>query len=118
MTNKNYVVKIINSPVHSNLEIAGDLVIKLHVPYSKKLVTVKINPNIMEYKSEVAKNVKQSMKTIDTDETQTLNFDFDKNNIHEIEIQGKNYRIKLENIGVTKEDGQEFPTFEFLITET
>lgn len=117
MIDKIYNVKIINSPSHSNLEVAGGLVIKLHVPYSDKNVTVKINPNLMEYKEKVNDNLRQVSMSLDTKETKILNFDFQKNNIQNIAYENKNYEIKLMSIGKVSEQGQDFPTFEFMITE-
>lgn len=117
MVGKIYNVKINNSPSHSNLEVAGNLVIKLHVPYSNEKVTIKVNPNITEYKEKAGNNVRQYTEIADTDETKTLSFDFHKNNIHNITISGKNYKIRLLNIGTALEQGQNFPYFEFYVEE-
>ena len=117
MANKIYNVKITNSPFHSNLEVAGDLVFKLHVPYSDKDVTVKLNPNLVEYKEKISSNLRQYAKSLDTKDTITLMFDFQKNNVKNIAFEDKNYEIKLMNIGKMSEQGQDFPTFEFMVTE-
>lgn len=117
MAGKIYNVKIINSPSHSNLEIAGDLVIKLHAPYSDKNVTIKINPNLVAYKEKITDNLQQYAKSFDIKDTKTLMFDFQKNNLHNITLENKNYEIKLMNIGKVSEQGQDFPTFEFMVSE-
>ena len=86
------------SPFHPELEVIGDLVIKLHVPYSDKKVTIKVNPNITEYKKKMSNNVRQYTETTDIAETKILSFDFQKNNVHTIMINGKNYKIRLLNM--------------------
>ena len=40
-------VKIICSPFDSDTEIVGDMVMKLHVPYSENDVTIQFNPKIL-----------------------------------------------------------------------
>ncbi len=117
MTSKIYNMKIINSPSHSSLEVAGELVIKLHVPYSDNNVTVKINPNLVEHKEKITDNLRQVSIFLDTKDTKTLMFDFQKNNAHNITFENKNYEIKLMSIGKVSEQGQDFPTFEFMVIE-
>lgn len=115
MQNTIWNIRLIASPFHSNLEIAGELVIKLHVPYSKDMVTIKINPNITEYQDNKGGNIRQLSISKDTDETKTLQFDSKNNNIHKIKIGNDNYEIRLMNMGKVNEQGQDFPTFEFLV---
>ena len=110
-------IKIIASPFHPNLEIAGDLIIKLHVPYSDEDVTVKINPNIVDDKEKITGNIRQFDVCVDTKDTKTLTFDFQKKNIHHITFENQNYEIKLMNIGKVPEQGQSFKTFEFSVTK-
>jgi len=115
-------IKIVSSPFTSNLEVVGDFVMKLHMPYSKDMVTIKINPNITDYedrpriKSQDFK-VRQAAVYQDTDETQTLTFDFKENNVQKITIGNKSFEIKLLHIGKQKIKEQDFPEFEFLVTE-
>jgi len=119
MAGKIHNIKIINSPSNSNLEVAaaGNLVVKLHSPYSDSNVTVKINPNLIEYEDKIGNNVRQYAVSVNMEDTKTLMFDFKKNNIHKINLKNKNYEIKLMNIGKISEQGQDFRTFEFMITE-
>jgi len=117
MANKIHNVKIINSPFHPNIEVAGDLVIKLHVPYSDENVTVKINPNLVAYNEKISDNLRQYTKSFDTKDTKTLTFDFQKNNVNNITFANKSYEIKLMTIGKISEQGQNFPTFEFAVNE-
>ena len=117
MAGKIYNVKITNSPSNSNLEVAGDLVIKLYVPYSDDSVTIKINPYLKEYKEKVTDNLRQYTEFRDTKDTKTLLFDFQNSNVNEINCENKNYEIKLMNIGKVSENGKDFKTFEFMISE-
>ena len=117
MSAKIYNIKITPTPSHDLFAIAGDLVIKLQAPYSDTDVTIKVNPNIVEYKDKISDNLRQLSVSKDTDETKTLMFDFQKNNIHNLRMADKNYEIKLMHIGEVVEQGQSFKTFEFMVTE-
>ncbi len=110
-------IKIIHSPFQPSMEVAGDLVVKLHAPYSDKTVTVQINPNTVEYKESPAKNVRQFSLSTETSDTRTLEFDFFKNKIRKLELNNKKYEIELIDIGKVKLDGQDFPTFQFKVKE-
>jgi len=114
---KTYSVIITNSPFEPNLQKAGDLIIKLHVPYSKDQVTVKINPNIIKHDDAPQPNTKQVYIYSDNAETLTLNFNFKSNKIQKIKVGTKDYEIKLMKISFSKSHGQEFPTFEFQVIE-
>lgn len=115
---KIYNITITNSPFESNLQIAGDLVIKLHVPYSKDQVTVKINPNITAYDDKPGSSMRQISASLDTNETVTLSFDFNTKKMHKVKFGSKNYEIQLMNIGTKKEGEQNFPIFEFQVIES
>lgn len=110
-------IKIINSPFQPNLEISGDLVLKLHAPYSDKHVTIQINPNIVNYEESPVKNVKHVSMSTSTFETKTLQFDFLKNKIQKLRLNDKNYEIELIDIGKINQSGQDFPTFHFKVRE-
>jgi hypothetical protein len=61
------LVKIYQSPFRSALEVAGDVVVKLHVPYSATAVTVQISPNVQGYHEHLgpaAGRVRQVMVTV------------------------------------------------------
>lgn len=115
-------VKIINSPFSPNMEIVGNFVMKSHFPYSDSLVTIKINPNITHYEDKPKAEsphvkIRQVAEYQDTDETKTLTFDFKENNVQKIVMGNKSFEIKLLHIGKQKIKGQDFPEFEFLVTE-
>lgn len=117
-------IKIVNSPFTSNLEVVGDFVMELKDIYNDSMVTIKINSNITHYEDQPkvvdpSINIRQIKVSKDTEDTQNLTFDFQKNNIQKIKIGDKNFEIKLLNIGKFKTEGQdqEFSEFEFLVTE-
>ncbi len=114
------LIKIRCSPLHSNVEVIEDLVVQLHAPYSKTEVNLQINPNIIDFKENIDQKhikIKQRTVTKSTDQTKFLKFDFKENNVHKVEVCGKNYEIKLMQIAEEDFQGQKFPYFEFLITK-
>jgi len=113
-------VRIKCSPFTSNLEVAEDIVLKLHVPYSDKDVTIQINPNIQDYKENDDKpgvKIRQVMLTTPTDETQTLKFDFANMKTQKIVVGKMAYKIELLEIGKEEIQGQKFPYFDFSVSK-
>lgn len=114
------LIKIVQSPFTPALEVAEDLVIKLHVPYSDSSVTIQVNPNIQDYQenadTERAK-VRQVIVTTPTDQTKVLSFDFANNKKHKINIEGCDYEIELMNIGKENIQNQDFPFYEFNVSK-
>ena len=114
------LIKLVNSPFNSNIEIAGNIVLSIHVPYSDRDVTIQVNPNVQDYaenNDQPGVQVRQIMVTTPTDQTKTLHFDFENDNIQKTTIDGREYEIKLMQIGKQNLQGQDFPYFEFLIKE-
>ncbi len=112
------LVKIASSLVNPSMEIVGNIIINLHVPYSEKDVTIQINPNIQDYQENVSLpgiDIRQMLVTTSTDETKELKFDFKENNTQKIQVNEDTYEIKLMHIGKEKMEGQDFPFFEFLV---
>jgi len=112
------LIKLVNSPFNSNIEIVGDIVLSTHVPYSERDVTIQVNPNVQDYAENNDQHgiqVRQVMVTTSTDQTKTLHFDFGSDNIQKTVVDGKEYEIKLMQIGKENLQGQDFPYFEFLI---
>ena len=112
-------VKISCSPFVPSIETVGNMVMKLHVPYSADLVTVQFNPSIQEYQDNIDNpnaQVRQLMISTSTSQTRTEQFDFKKNNVKNIDVGGTVYTIKLMNIGKENLQGQDFPFFEFFVT--
>lgn len=115
-------VKIVSSPFAPDVETIEVFMMKLHFPYSESMVTIKIDPNIVEYEeqqknSDPNVSVRQFFVSQDTDQTQILDFDFGDKNSREVVIGNRSFEIKLLNVGKVKTGGQDFPEFEFLVTE-
>lgn len=114
------IVRISNSPYIPNLEVVYNLVIKLHVPYSEKEVTVMFNPNIQDYQKKSDKSgveVSQYMLTTPTDQTQKIKFDLESNKIKVVQVENEKYQIELMKIGKEQLQGKDFPFFEFSISK-
>jgi len=112
-------IKIINSPFNPPLEVVDKICIKIHVPCSDDMVTLKIDTNITDY-TEQEKNdgveVRQAMVTEDTKHTKTVQLNLQDDKERQVEIDGEIYKIKLISIGKEKIEGQEFPYYELNIT--
>lgn len=118
-------VKFVFSPLLPNVEVVDSFTAKVSIPYTDKMVTLQIDPNVMHYEDKPEQQspdiqVRQTMVSQGTKDTQTLTFDFQENNIKKIHIDNKNYSIKLMSIDKQKVegmDGQEFPVFEFFVEQ-
>lgn len=114
------LIKIVQSPFNPALEVAEDIVIKLHVPYSDTSVTIQVNPNIQDYREKADTGhaqIRQVMRTIPTDQTRVLTFDLVNNKKHKINIEGCDYEIELTKIGKENIQGQNFPFYEFNVSK-
>lgn len=117
---KQYSVKLNVSPFEPGIEIAGDLVIKMHVPYSDQIATIQVNPNITDHRPSAdvpGMKIRQVTETRETSETQTLQFELKKRTTHQIAVGQKMYVIELVNIGYTEKEGQKFKSYEFEVIE-
>lgn len=113
------LVRLTNSPFTPPVEVVDELVITLHVPYTEKNVTVRLNPNIQDYQEKDDRpgvKVRQVMQAIPTDQTQEIKFDFGKNKVKLALIENKKYQIELTQIGKENVQGHCFPFFEFLVS--
>lgn len=115
-----YSVKLTISPFQPSIEVAGDLVIKMHVPYSDQMATVQVNPNITDYRAIAdAPNLKvrQVTESSSMSDTLTLRFELGRQTLHKITIGGKTYLIELLKIGPAEQHGQKFKSYEFKVCE-
>ncbi len=113
-------IKITQSPFNPSLEIVDDVVVKLHVPYSDKSVTIQINPNIQEYQENAGTEnaqVHQLIETTLTDQTKTFKLDLQNNKKKKFSIGGGNYEIELTTIGKEKIQDQDFLYYEFNVSK-
>jgi hypothetical protein len=111
-------VKLSASPFQPYKEAVDDILMELSQPYSKKKVTILINPNIQVYKEKADIPVikeRQASASVVTDETIRLLFDFKVNTVHRVTIQNRNYEIRLMTIDTENIKGQEFLYFEFFV---
>jgi len=94
---------------------AGDLIIKLQPPYSENEVNLMISPNVTLYekgKEGPDFSIGPTIMSKHSRDTKILKFDFENNNTQSIQIDDKNYEIKLMSIN------KDHPlSFEFLIKE-
>lgn len=112
-------VRIANSPISPGIEVVGDMVMSVHVPWSKDDVTMIFNPALIGYKEEADKpgiGLRQLKVMQNTADTVTARFDFRTHNEQTILISGVQYVVRLLAIGSELYDGQKFPAFEFLVT--
>ena len=117
MSQKEHFITLVASPFQPALEVAGNLPIKLHAPYSDKNVTIQIGAETVDYKEAPQANVRQVMVSKSTGDTQTLSFDFSNKKIKKVNFDNKKYEIELIDIGKKNEKGQDFPAITFKITE-
>lgn len=113
------LVKLTMSPFSPSLEVVDKMVMKVHVPYSEEMVTMQFNPNIQDYKEQADKpgiQVRQFTFSTSTDQTRTLPFDFKGNNVQDVTVENKKYKVKLMTIGKEPIQGQKFLYFEFFVT--
>ena len=84
-----------NSPT---IEIAFNLAVKLHIPYSQNDVTIQINPSIEDYIENADQpnmDIRHITVSKTTDETQTLKFDLSSNKVKEINFRDQKYKFEL-----------------------
>lgn len=114
------LIKIVQSPFNSAIEVVEDIVIKLQAPYSDTSVTVQVNPNIQDYREKADTEhaqIRQVIMTTPTDLTRVLSFDLASNKKHKINIEGCNYEIELTNIGKENIQNQNFPFYELNVSK-
>lgn len=114
-------ITIVDSPFQPAMESAFGIVLMVRSPRSTRSVTVMVNPAAADYQAHPVDTpqvqVRQSSVMQYTGETLELFFDFDGEPIHRIEVAGQPYDLRLMNIGRVSQDGQEFPSYEFMITQ-
>lgn len=114
------LIKIISSPFTPPIEVVGNIVIKIHMPYSDKDVTIQVNSSVEDYtenNDQPSTKVRQVVVTSSTDDTRTVKLDFENNNIQVVDVGGEQYEIKLMNISKENLDNQDFPCFEFFVKQ-
>ena len=113
------LIKLVMSPFNPNLEVVGDIVLMISVPYSDKDVTLRVATNVQDYQERADTpngKVRQVMVTTSTSDTRTIKFDLSGNSTHKFELGGTTYEIKLMGIGQEKLENQNFRYYEFRVT--
>ena len=112
-------ITIIDSPFQPAMETAFGIVLMVRSPRSKSSVTVIVNPAAEDYQTHTVDSppVRQGALMRYTEETQELFFDFDGAAAHHINIVGRDYEIRLMAIEHVNQDGQDFPTYEFMVSQ-
>src|SRR5687768_14620039 len=110
-------VKIILSPFTHNVEIVENFIIKIGVDYSDTEVNVTIDPNIQAYEEKKdGQGIELSQFIVSkTKDTKDLKFNLEENKVHDISIDGRNFEIKLQEIGSEKVEEIYTPKFKFFI---
>jgi hypothetical protein len=86
-------IRIVQSPFNPPLEVVDDIVVNLHIPhmpYSKKHVTVQVNPNVQNYPEDAEAThvqVRQVIVAVPTDQTKVVLLDFGDNKKKRFEIE-------------------------------
>ena len=110
------LVKLYISPSKPNVEVAGDIVLKTHVPYSDTTVTIQVNPSIEEFHEQLPKTGQPSVRNLmfsrNTNETRTLAFDLNGTRKHRTTVDSNQYEIELLAIEPL---GQNQRAFEFRV---
>ena len=116
------IIKILLSPFEPDMEEAYNLIFQIFPPYGETFLNLIINPNITNYAENADINpdikIRQVVVSENTSETIELYMDFGDNNEKTFEMNGKSYTLKLLNIDKENIKGQDFPFFEFSISET
>lgn len=115
----NKIIKVVASPFTPSLEVADKIVVKIHVPYSERNVTIQICPNVQEYVESAdtsAAQIRQVSITTPNDQTTTLSFDLNGNKKKSVTAEGTEYEIELLGIGKEEIQGHLFPCFEFNVS--
>jgi hypothetical protein len=113
-------IRLVQSPFNPPLEVVDDIVVNLHVPCSKTQVTIQVNPNVEHYPEEAEAThvqVREVIVAVPNDQTKVVLLDFDENKKKRFEMENKNYDIELVSIGKRKIQNQNFPVFEFDVSD-
>lgn len=113
-------IRLVQSPFNPPLQAVDGIVLNLHAPCSTEQVTIQVNPNVEQYPEDAeAANVQVRPVKVaaPTDQTKVVLLDFGHNKKRRIEIEDKRYDIELVSIGKQKIENQNFPVFEFDVSD-
>ena len=113
-------ISIVQSPFNPPLEAVDDIVLNLFKPCSTKQVTIQVNPNTEHYPEDAGAEHLQVREVIvprPTDQTKVVLLDFGVNKKKRFEMENKSYDIELVSIGNKKIQNENFPVFEFDVSD-
>lgn len=113
-------IRLVQSPFNPPLEVVDDIVVNLHMPCSKTQVTIQVNPNVENYPEDAEAThvqVREVTVAVPTVHTKVVLLDFGVNKKKRFEMENKNYDIELVSIGEKKIQNQDFPVFEFEVSD-
>jgi hypothetical protein len=121
MTDTMKTIRIVDSPSQPGMEVAFGIAFQVRSPRSDHSITVMINPAVDDYQEQQEPTpgieVRQVSLMHTTSETQTFLFDLDGSPAHTTYISGQRYDIRLLKVGKVNEDGKDWPTYEFTVTQ-
>jgi hypothetical protein len=113
-------ISLVQSPFNPPLQAVDDIVFNLHVPCSTRQVTIQVNPNVEHYPEDAEAThvqVREVKAAASTDQTKVVLLDFGLNKKRRIEIESKSYDIELVSIGEKTIQNENFPVFEFDVSD-
>jgi hypothetical protein len=113
-------IRLVQSPFNPPLQVVDDIVFNLHAPCSTRQVTIQVNPNVEHYPEDAEAThvqVRPVKVAASTDQTKVVLLDFGLNKKRRIEIESKSYDIELVSIGKKTIQNENFPVFEFDVSD-
>ena len=115
-------VTIRSAPSQPSMETVFGLVLMVRSPRSKRSITVMLNPALADYQAKLPTRPGVRVNEVivvgtDEEDTKTLFFDLDATCVHKVRVGDRDYEIQLVTVGEYEFDTQQFPEYEFAVTE-
>jgi hypothetical protein len=114
------LVKLTSSPFTPDMEVVGDMLMRLGVHRAADSVAITLGDNIQDYKEQADQPgalVRQVTESIPTDQYRALLFDLQTNQTQGVAWKGRQVEIKLMQITRDKMEGHEFLSYEFQVSD-
>jgi hypothetical protein len=114
------LIRLVQSPFQPPIDHACGLTFQIHVPYSKDVVTLLVNPSVSDFKDKDGnENVEIRQLTVSqhTSDTKQISLDFKSDNVKTIKNDDKEIEVKLMKIDTENIQGQDFLAFELFVSE-
>ena len=106
---------MVMSPYHPNVDVAGEMTVRIGVPYSKTQVTIEITAKRERYLA--ATGEAPGSTAAPSQEMVELKLDLQNQKTLAFKFGGRDYEVELQEIGTSKPDNEEFLRFDFQISE-